>query len=195
MSPFLTLYQTDKPMAPFISGDLYKLLKALMKRFVKPAVMKDITSAAKLASVEVSSLKSESLLDYSKIDIGFEAETAVKQAIQEKKAKDKDILEFRLDCRKWLTATVCKLLNKTAVQCTLARNLAFLDPRTITDCETNRSRLKSVLRQLVQFNRVAATDVDDILHQYQDYAESMIQGLQVCSLPLASTTPYSSGAY
>jgi len=118
------------------------------------------------------------LLDYSKIDIGFEAETAVKQAIQEKKAKDKDILEFRLYCRKWLTATVCKLLNKTAVQYTLARNLAFLDPRTITDCETNQSRLKSFLRQLVQFNRVAATDVDDILHQYQDYAESMIHDHQ-----------------
>jgi len=40
-------------MAPFICGDLYKLLKSLMKRFVKPAVMKDITSAAKLASVAV----------------------------------------------------------------------------------------------------------------------------------------------
>jgi len=36
-------------MAPFICGDLYKLLKSLMKRFVKPSVMKDITSAAKLA--------------------------------------------------------------------------------------------------------------------------------------------------
>ena len=103
----------------------------------------------------------------------------MKQAIQEKKAKDKDILEFRLYCRKWLTATVCKLLNKTAVQYTLARNLAFLDPRTITDCETNQSRLKSLLQQqLVQFNRVAATDVDDILHQYQDYAESMIHDHQ-----------------
>jgi len=62
--------------------------------------MKNITSAAKLAAVEVSRLKSESLLDYSKIDIGFEAETAVKQAFQEKKAKDKDILEFHFDCRK-----------------------------------------------------------------------------------------------
>jgi len=40
----------------------------------------------------------------------------------------------------------------------------------ITECETNQSRLKSVLQQLVQFNRVTATDVDDILHQYQDYA-------------------------
>jgi len=36
-----------------------------------------------MASVVVSSLKNDILLEYSKIDIGFEAETAVKQAIQE----------------------------------------------------------------------------------------------------------------
>jgi len=70
--------------------------------------------------VAVSSLKNDSLLDYSKIDIGFEAETAVKQAVQ-KKAEDKDILEFRLDYHKWLTTTVCKLLDKTAVQYILSR--------------------------------------------------------------------------
>jgi len=51
-----------------------------------------------------------------------------------------------------------------------------MDPRTMTECETNQSRPKSLLQQqLVQFNRVAATDVDDILYQYQEYAESMIQ--------------------
>jgi len=68
ISPFLTLYQTDQPMAPFIRGDLYKLLKSLIIRFFMPAVMKDITSAAKLASVAVSSLKNDRLLEYSKID-------------------------------------------------------------------------------------------------------------------------------
>ena len=78
-----------------------------------------------------------------------------------------------MDCRKWLMAMVCKLLNKTAVQYSLARNLAFLDPRMIAECDTNQSQLKSVLWQLVQCNRVAAGDVDDIVHQYQDYAESI----------------------
>jgi len=53
-----------------------------MKRFVKPHGMKDITSSVKLAAVEVSSPKCENLLDYSKIDMGFNAETAVKQAVQ-----------------------------------------------------------------------------------------------------------------
>lgn len=27
MAPFLTLYQTDKPMLPFLSGDIYNLMK------------------------------------------------------------------------------------------------------------------------------------------------------------------------
>ena len=83
------------------------------------------------------------MLEYSKIVIGFQAETAVKQAIQ-KKTKDKDILEFYLDCRKWLTTTTGKLLDKTAVQYILARKLASMDPRTITECATNQSQLREL---------------------------------------------------
>ena len=70
-------------------------------------------------------------------------------------------------------AMVCKLIDKTAVQYTLARNLAFVDSRMITEYETNQSHLKSALWHLVQFNKVAATNVD-ILHNYQDYADNMI---------------------
>jgi len=40
--------------------------------------------------------------------------------------------------------------------------------------QTNKFHLKSVLQQHVQFNRVAASDIDDILHQYEDYADNMI---------------------
>ena len=36
VTPFLTLYQTDKPMVPFIAGDIGKLLKVLLQRFIKP---------------------------------------------------------------------------------------------------------------------------------------------------------------
>jgi len=50
----------------------------------------------------------------------------------------------------------------------------------ITECETYQYHLKSALRQLVQINRVAATDVDDVLHNYQDYADSMIYDYQNC---------------
>ena len=53
MKPFLTLYQTDKQMMPFLSADLYDLLKTLMTRVLNIDVVTTITNAAKLCDVNV----------------------------------------------------------------------------------------------------------------------------------------------
>jgi len=66
------MYQTDKLMVPFLSRDLFKLLKSLMERFVKSALLEDVTSAAKLTSIDIS--KADCFVDYSKVDIRFTTE-------------------------------------------------------------------------------------------------------------------------
>lgn len=48
ITPFLKLYQTDKPMLPFMCTDLTAMLKSLMEKFVKPSVMKNATNPVKL---------------------------------------------------------------------------------------------------------------------------------------------------
>ena len=70
--------------------------------------------------------KADYFVDYSKVDIGFTTENAVKAV--KKNVSDKQLLDFHLYCRNLLKAVVAKLLNKTAVQYPLANNLAFLDP-------------------------------------------------------------------
>ena len=171
--PFLTRYQSDKPMVPFLCTDLFKVVKQLMDRFVKSAVMKDITSPAKL--IADSLLKEENLVDYAKVDIGFVAENAVKDAQKNKKVTDRQILSFRLSCRSWLQRIVTKLLDKTAIQYRLGRDMICIDPRNMTDTDKNLARLKSVLRHLVLCNRVPETDVDDILTQYREYSSEVVQ--------------------
>ena len=47
----------------------------------------------------------------------------------------------------------------------------------ISECETYQSCLKSVCS--LYSSTVTATDVDDILHQYEDYADGMIHDLEV----------------
>jgi len=64
-----------------------------------------------------------------------------------KKVSDKQILDFRLSCRNFLKAVVAKLLNKTAVQYPLSKNLVFLDPRLISDTDKNKTRLKQKTMQ------------------------------------------------
>ena len=55
-----------------------------------------------------------------------------------KNVSDKQLLDFCLSCRNFLKAVVAKLLNKTAVQYPLTNNLAFLDPRLISDTDKNK---------------------------------------------------------
>lgn len=169
IEPFLVRYQTDKPMVPFLSGDLFKLIKSLMDRFIKPTVMKDVTSATKVAKIDLS--KDDIYLEYSKVDIGFVTETTLKEL--GKKVTDRQLLDFRVSCKNWLKATVAKLLNKTAVQYSLANNLSCLDPRLIQETEKNVTRMKSILRLLVQCNRVDPNEVDEMLRQYTDYNAAM----------------------
>jgi len=89
------MYQTDKPMVPFLSRDLFKLVKSLMERFVNSALLKDVTSAAELTSIDIS--KADCFVDHSKVDIGFTTENVVKAV--RKEVSDKQLLDFRLSCR------------------------------------------------------------------------------------------------
>ena len=51
VTPFLTLYQTDRLMIPFLASDLHKLLKQLLVRFVKNDIVESL-SLSKLEEVQ-----------------------------------------------------------------------------------------------------------------------------------------------
>lgn len=114
LTPFRTTFQTDQLMAPFLCRELYKMLKSLMDRFIKQSVMSDINTAAKLVKVDLT--KEANYRDYSKIDVGFSTENELKKLYSSKKLNDRQVMEFRMQCKSWLKATVQKLCHKTAVQ-------------------------------------------------------------------------------
>ena len=88
-------YQTDKPMLPFLCADLYKMVKALMDRFVKDDVMSRVSSVQQLQKIDVGLKENHKV--YSKIDIGFMAEKSSKSAVDQKtkkKISDKELMQF-----------------------------------------------------------------------------------------------------
>ena len=62
INPYLTLYQTDKPMMPFMSADLFDLLKNVMGRVIKPEVMTTASTALKICEIIIT--ESGNQLDY-----------------------------------------------------------------------------------------------------------------------------------
>ena len=52
VTPFLTLYQTDKPMLPFLATDLYSMLGGLMRRFIETAVISKAKTPLNLTKLD-----------------------------------------------------------------------------------------------------------------------------------------------
>ncbi|XP_056262502.1 uncharacterized protein LOC130188267 isoform X3 [Pseudoliparis swirei] len=72
---FLTKYQTDEPVMPFISKDLSVLMKSLLKRFIKAEIVDDITA---LQMVKLDTNAKEARVHVKHVDIGLGAEAILK---------------------------------------------------------------------------------------------------------------------
>lgn len=74
-NPFLTKYQTDEPVLPFLAKDLKELLMALLRLFVKRELLQD-RSALQMITIQVSEEKN--WVSLKNVDIGLGAESAIK---------------------------------------------------------------------------------------------------------------------
>ena len=111
---FLTKYQTDAPMIPFLCDDLFKLIKRLLERFVKDNEMIKLTTPVKLFKDNFRDKFSQSNYhkDASAINVGFVAEQELKRLKLNKKISDLTLLSIKRDTKGFLIAIVKKLLEK-----------------------------------------------------------------------------------
>ena len=72
VTPFLTLYQTDSPMLPFIQGDLHDLIRDPLARFIQKSVLDKTDTVIKVLRLEPTDHKQH--VASNKVDIGFAVE-------------------------------------------------------------------------------------------------------------------------
>ena len=70
LQPFLSKYQTDRPMIPFLSDDLCLTIRSLMRRFIKSDQLE--TSDDKLVKIDVADHNIH--VSHKRVDIGFASE-------------------------------------------------------------------------------------------------------------------------
>lgn len=173
--PFLTLYQADRPLIPFLASDLDNLLRNLMVRFVKDDIMASSTSYLKLASIDISSednCKSAKL-----IDVGIATKRELENLRREEKATQKEILEFRIQCKTFLVKSVEKMLDKCPLKYLLVRCMRCLDPCVMAESVTVSVKLFGrVLNCLIDAKRVKDMDADRLKREYQQFLTETVHG-------------------
>lgn len=145
-----------------------------MGRFLKEKRLEEATSTLKLLHVpyQDSSLHK----DCSKIDIGFAAETTLTQLKSSQKISDRQRLEIKMDCKKFLITLLDKLLKKAPVHHMLVRSMQCLDPRRMAGSkELCVTQMRRMLHILVEAKHVNEAVCDDILREFCDLAALQVK--------------------
>lgn len=166
VEPFLTEFQSDLPLAPFLHSALISILNNLMGRFVKEEVLKTANSPK---AVDVTD--TNNLISYEKIDLGFACRAALKKL--PKTVKELQVLEFRRDCRNALGKMVSKLLERSPLAHPLTRAITCFDPSVAADPKLRVRRMTSLLDILTENRWLSGLTADNVLTEFQT----------VCSLP------------
>lgn len=168
INPFLTAFQTDKPMLPFMSISLYTLLKSLLNRFIKGELVTEATSPLKILRLKPTD--KEQQLDYQKVDVGFVAQHMLKE--KSGKLSERQVLQFRMECKDFLAKTASKLLDKTPINYQLVRSMSCLDPRLMaSEKEGCVKKMKRVLEILVEAHRLKADECDEVIYQFGQFLD------------------------
>lgn len=173
VNSFLTIYQTDAPMVPFMFDDLHNVLRSTMRCFVKADLIEKATTVEKLMKVDITS--EANLKSLSKIDLGFSTDKELKNAQIKHKVSDRAILEFRSDCKKFFTTLTSKLKLKSPVNYKVVKRMRSLNPDRILHYTISFSKeeFKLLLDELVSRKKVQIETCDEILDQYENFAQDL----------------------
>ena len=83
LTPFLTRFQIDTPVVPFLAGELQAVLKKLMPRIMKKKVIASANTVQKLMKLDPTDKKSRR--NYNKIDVAYNAGRSLKELVQKKR--------------------------------------------------------------------------------------------------------------
>ena len=175
VEPFLALYQTDKPMGPFLVHDIERLVRNLLERCVKPVALQNASTAYDLLKLDLEKERVEN----KKIEVGFKAESELKSLLRTKAISERQVFQFKEECRLFVVKCVNKIFERSPLKYSLARNMASLDPRLmVTDQEHSKSKFKCLLENLVTLNRVDGDNVDMLVASYKE----LLQDVAGCEL-------------
>lgn len=133
-------------------------------------------SKAKLAALD---LKDKTIfLSNKHIDPGFVAKNILRSQVSAKKVSEKQVFEFRVEVKEFLTQVMQKIIDKSPLKFGLARNLGWLVPSAICDkarkC-SNESMFRNSLQLLSSAKRVSVGECEEAVNEYRIFVGEVQQ--------------------
>ena len=123
--PYLKVFQSDRPMVPFIYSKVKSAIQLLLSVIVKPSIIEKSTTATDLKNINLSS--EENLLPINDVEMGFEVKKELKELIKKDNGSAKN-RKFCEESRSVICDIVIKLFEESPVLCKMVRFTTVSDP-------------------------------------------------------------------
>ena len=171
VEPFLTQYQADEPLLPFLQEDLSQVAINILSRCLKQEVIDSLTTVGALNSLQVT--KKENQLKVDDVGLGFSTNKIITKLKRNGKVSERDIKEFKGECLSILVSFSEKFLAKSPLQYSLTSYVSCLNPSKIIETEESKNeavtKMEKICNVLVAKRGLRLMDGDVIINEFKDF--------------------------
>ena len=164
---YLKMFQGDKPMVPFLYDALNDLLLSLLRLIVKKEVLDKVKDAKELLHIDLDNVNK--VIHPRDLQLFNACKQGIKNAnkLFVKNVSDKDILNLKEQCFKFVKAAISKLKERCPLRYPITEDPSCLAPRALLDASNvGLQRLDICLDQFLELRRVDGIEADEIREDY-----------------------------
>ena len=168
IEPFLVIFQTDRPMAPFLINELNDVVLDVARRYLKHSYCND----KKEKPMEKLEIRNSSQYK-NKVNLGYTANKIIEKLLESESVSQSDCDAFYDVCREACIRFLDKLMQRSPAQYKLALNMDCLDPKLIATKPIKAvNHFHKSLCCVVDAELLEPRQVDKVLGQYQRFVDT-----------------------
>ena len=129
VKPFLTNYQTDKPMVPYLYHDIVRIIGRLMQLIVKPEPLDKCSTFLDYKRVDLDN--KNTMFKPKNMNTGFGVTSLLAELGRKDKFKSSDLAEFFTNAVIFIVTIIKKLLEKSSAASNVVKNTYLFDRRVL----------------------------------------------------------------
>ena len=170
LKPFLTFYQSDEPLAPFMFKDLVRVAHDLMALVFKDDTTKSIKTLNSFKSVDLNG--DALMLKPKQFNIGTGASNELKRLLENEQISPNEAKKFKNECKCFVLECLTNLQNRVPHNTMVLKAISFVDPALI--CESPsiaKKHLKDICLHSSSVNIITTQQSDAIQDQFSTFAQ------------------------
>ena len=167
---FLVIFQTDKPMMPFLCDSLQKIVRHLMLIFISKEVVDKCKWAYQLCNIDLNDKKIFLTNESIKLP------TATSSALRQLNVTSDVKYIFRKECSEILVSLLKKLLERSPLASKLCRAFACFSPLNMVQLrERCIAKFAVVVDMMYQANLLPSLTADEAKREYEIFLDTEVK--------------------